>query len=84
MIGINRPEKRNALDSGTVKDLGNLIHELEQDDDVLVGVVYGEGGNFCSGFDLNEVADTSEVPDNFLLNVSSRSPLRNAVPPMRI
>lgn len=71
LIGINRPAKRNALDSSTVKDLKNLILEFENDEDVLTGVVYGEGGNFCAGYDLEELAHEDEVPQNFLKNVST-------------
>lgn len=76
MIGINRPQKRNALDSRMVEDLKNLILEFENDADVLTGVVYGEGGNFCAGYDLEELANEDEVPQNFVQNVSNVQFLR--------
>lgn len=70
MIGINRPQKRNVLNSKMVEDLKNLILEFENDTDVLSGILYGEGGNFCAGYDFEELANEDEVPQNFLQNVS--------------
>ncbi|CAG9830347.1 unnamed protein product [Diabrotica balteata] len=56
-IGINRPEKRNCVDSTTAKLLKDAIEEFENDNDSLVAVLYGTGGNFCSGFDMEELGN---------------------------
>lgn len=56
-IGINRPTKRNCLDSATIVELRRALKEFDEDDNFNVAVLYGEGGTFCSGFDLNEVTE---------------------------
>lgn len=64
-IGINRPEKRNCLNSETVIALEKAIEDFENDENSLSGVLYGIGGNFCAGYDLKEIAADKE-PDNLL------------------
>jgi len=56
-IGINRPEKRNCLDVATAHLLSKALDEFENNEESLVGVLYGEGGNFCAGYDLKEIAN---------------------------
>ncbi|XP_014607150.1 PREDICTED: 2,3-dehydroadipyl-CoA hydratase-like isoform X2 [Polistes canadensis] len=65
LIAINRPEKKNALDTATTKLLCDALDEFEKDDNAAVGVLYGIGGNFCAGFDLHEIAN-SEGNENKL------------------
>lgn len=64
-IGINRPEKRNCINVETARSLEKSIVDFENDESSLVGVLYGKGGNFCSGYDLHELAgaqrDTNSV-----------------------
>lgn len=36
------------------------IEDFEDDNNSYVAVIYGTGGNFCSGFDLNEFANLKE------------------------
>lgn len=55
-IGINRPEKRNCLNAATIASLEKAIQDYENDEDSLAAVLYGIGGNFCSGYDLEEIA----------------------------
>lgn len=62
-IGINRPEKRNCLDTKTILALEKAIEDFENDDNSLSGVLYGIGGNFCSGYDLQEIAADNEPKD---------------------
>ncbi|KAJ8982777.1 hypothetical protein NQ317_018190 [Molorchus minor] len=56
-IGINRPEKRNCLDQSTVASIRTAIEDFENDKGSMVAVLYGTGGNFCSGIDLDELAN---------------------------
>lgn len=56
-IGINRPEKRNCLDVATAQLLSEALDEFENNEETLVGVLYGMGGNFCAGYDLKEIAN---------------------------
>ncbi|GAB1610701.1 uncharacterized protein LOC115223574 [Argonauta hians] len=57
MIGINCPEKKNAVDSRTAELLYKAFKDFEQNDQLYVAVLYGRGGTFCSGFDLKEIAN---------------------------
>jgi enoyl-CoA hydratase len=52
IVVIDRPERRNAIDGGHAQALDDALHVLETDDDLLVGVLTGAGGNFSSGADL--------------------------------
>ncbi len=56
LIGVNRPDKRNAWDLATIDEVGLAYDRLGTDDDVRVGVVYGHGDHFSAGLDLAEVA----------------------------
>lgn len=58
-IGINRPNKCNAIDYKTANMLAEAITQFEDDQTSLVCVLYGTGGNFCAGFDLKEMAESS-------------------------
>ncbi|CAH2009811.1 unnamed protein product [Acanthoscelides obtectus] len=60
-IGLNRPSKRNCIDLDTAKRLSEEIQNFEQDDDASVAVFHGTGGNFCSGYDLNELANSEVI-----------------------
>lgn len=54
-VTLNRPDKRNALDSATIDGLYAAIAELEGEDDVRVIVLSGEGPDFCAGADLAQL-----------------------------
>jgi methylglutaconyl-CoA hydratase len=54
-ITLNRPDKRNALDSPTIEGLRAAFAELEREDDVRVVVLTGAGKDFCAGADLAQL-----------------------------
>ena len=54
-ISLNRPEKRNAMNTAVLEGLDHYFGELETNNDVRVVVVRGEGKAFCSGLDLREL-----------------------------
>ncbi|CAK9820753.1 3-hydroxypropionyl-coenzyme A dehydratase [Anthophora plagiata] len=56
IIGINRPEKKNCLNVATAQQLFDELNNFENDEKSLIGVLHGVGGNFCSGYDLAEIA----------------------------
>jgi len=56
-IGINRPEKRNSVDTETSEALKLAFQEFEHDPDLHCAVLHGLGGNFCSGYDLEELSE---------------------------
>ncbi|MEP6133149.1 enoyl-CoA hydratase-related protein, partial [Marinobacter sp.] len=56
-IILARPEKRNAVDRETANALHEAFTDFEADDNLKVAVLWGEGGNFCAGADLEAVGD---------------------------
>ncbi|MFC1982044.1 enoyl-CoA hydratase/isomerase family protein [Chloroflexota bacterium] len=62
-LTINRPQRRNALNTGALVELGDKLNELENDPEARVIVLRGAGeAAFCSGMDLSPGAQ-SGVPD---------------------
>jgi enoyl-CoA hydratase/carnithine racemase len=55
-LTLNRPDKRNAMNSALLDGLRRQFDELEDNRDVRVIVVRGAGTAFCSGMDLNELS----------------------------
>ncbi|MFR9807225.1 enoyl-CoA hydratase/isomerase family protein [Pseudonocardia sp. RS010] len=53
---MNRPEKHNALRFSDLDVLVEALHDLEDDDDIKVIVLKGNGKSFCSGHDYNDAA----------------------------
>jgi enoyl-CoA hydratase/carnithine racemase len=55
LIRFDRPEKKNALHSSMVIELGRLIGELEEDDGVRCVVITGTEASFAAGADIKEM-----------------------------
>ena len=53
---IARPERRNAVDGATAAALADAFRAFDADPDARAAVLFGEGGTFCAGADLHEVA----------------------------
>jgi len=52
LIGLNRPDKRNAINDPLVDELRAAVLRAHEEADVAV--LYGQGSNFCAGLDLAE------------------------------
>lgn len=59
-VTLNRPEKRNALNTAVLEGLTNTFRQLETNKDVRVVVIRGEGKAFCSGLDLRELSSRQQ------------------------
>ncbi|ORW85828.1 enoyl-CoA hydratase [Mycobacterium sp. IEC1808] len=55
LIGLNRPEKRNAFDRAMLADLSRAYGLLESDDSLRAGVLFAHGDHFTAGLDLVDV-----------------------------
>jgi enoyl-CoA hydratase len=55
LIGVNRPEKRNAFDLSTIEQLAAAYDRLGAERALRVGVLFGHGDHFSAGLDLGEV-----------------------------
>lgn len=58
LIGLNRPEKRNAFNRAMLADLGRAYGELDRDPELRCGVLFAHGDHFTGGLDLVDVAPT--------------------------
>jgi enoyl-CoA hydratase/carnithine racemase len=55
-LTLNRPDKRNAMNTAVLDGLRQYFDEMEEHRDVRVVVVRGAGKAFCSGMDLDEMS----------------------------
>ena len=53
LIGINRPDKRNAMHDGMFATLGELAERAASE--AGAAVIFGAGDHFCAGLDLADV-----------------------------
>jgi enoyl-CoA hydratase/carnithine racemase len=69
VMGLNRPEKRNAFNLAMIADLSRAYALLENDDTLRAGVLVAHGDHFTAGLDLVDVAPLitegrSPIPDD--------------------
>ncbi len=53
---MNRPDVRNAVNHATALELQEAFRAFDADPDALVGVLWGDNGTFCAGYDLKTVS----------------------------
>ena len=51
-IGLNRPDKRNAINNRMRGELLQALQQADADEAVRVSIIYGEGDCFSSGYDI--------------------------------
>jgi len=65
VVTLNRPEKRNAVNSEVMCRLYDAWVELDRDEDLRAAILTGRGETFCAGMDLAEIGKLrSGVTDN--------------------
>jgi enoyl-CoA hydratase len=65
VVTVNRPERRNAVDSVCADQLREAFLAFDEDENRSVAVLTGAEGSFCAGADLKAVAegDRRPIPD---------------------
>lgn len=58
LIGLNRPEKRNAFNRALIAELSLAYGDLDRDPDVRCAVLFAQGDHFSGGLDLGDVGPT--------------------------
>lgn len=58
-IGLNRPEKRNAVSDRVIDALSAAIDKADRE--AKAGVLFGAGNHFCAGLDLAEHAERTPI-----------------------
>jgi enoyl-CoA hydratase/carnithine racemase len=71
LITLNRPERLNAINTAMIAHLSEVLLQSEQDRNVRVIILTGAGRGFCSGLDLQEVADGSMLGEGGSTTVTS-------------
>ena len=66
VVSLNRPNKMNALNMDMFRGIVRATKELQQDRDVAVVILRGEGRAFCAGLDFKTVLSD---PMSFSKNV---------------
>jgi len=59
LITINRPERRNALGTATMQQIGAALAEAQANPDIRAVILTGTAPAFCAGSDLKELAGLS-------------------------
>lgn len=57
---LNRPDKRNAIDTEMIDALLETLERADLDADVRVVAIRGAGRDFCAGMDLNELLASAD------------------------
>lgn len=64
IVTLNRPEKRNALNSPMWAEIAQVLEEFDDDDELRVMILTNNGPCFCAGSDLKAIADgTYHAPE---------------------
>ncbi|WP_124728116.1 enoyl-CoA hydratase-related protein [Staphylospora marina] len=61
LIRLNRPRVLNALNTTLVRELADVMEEMDRDDEIRVIVLTGNEKAFAAGADIQEMAETTPV-----------------------
>ena len=62
IITIERPERRNAVDGATARQLYDAFKAFDADEALDVAILQGRGGAFCAGADLKGISEGGGNP----------------------
>lgn len=68
----SRAEARNGMDPESAQALKDAFVEFDEDGEARVAILWGEGGNFCAGWDLKYAASLAD-PEKFKHDISALS-----------
>ena len=80
VMTLNRPEAKNAVNTPLADAMVAATQQLDEDDDLTIGVLTGADGGFSSGMDLKAFAEGGP-PANFgtFLRTGAKKPLIAAI-----
>lgn len=64
VLTLNRPDRRNALTIELMQELTDAIAAAERDDRQRVLIFRGAGASFCTGLDLQQVAEPGKAHES--------------------
>jgi len=71
-ITLNRPEKHNPASAAVKYEMIDAFHKVRDDKDARIVVLTGAGKSFCSGRDMDEVADMTSPLNYFLDQITPK------------
>ena len=74
LIGLNRPDKRNAFTTAMIVELARAYSDLAADPNIRCGVLFAHGAMFTAGLDLAEVAPKLMSGEHDLLGGAAIDP----------
>lgn len=76
LITLNRPQAMNAVNAELAQGLADAIDELDNNADLSVGVLTGNGRGFCAGMDLKAFVEGSfpTVPGRGFGGITQQAP----------
>ena len=84
-LTLNRPDKRNALNSELCRDLVDAVEEAQDDPAIGCLLIDARGDIFCAGMDLDEAAAPGAVTGTaihqrlFTMGFRAKKPIVTAV-----
>ena len=78
IITINRPHARNAINHAVSAAVAEALDDLDERDDLTVGIITGAGGTFSSGMDLKAflAGENVTVEGRGLAGLTQRPPAK--------
>lgn len=75
IVTLNRPDKRNALNSTVYKELYDVFEAIEEDPEVRVVILTGSGDRaFCAGSDIAEMQNMGPIEiQKFMVTIRKTS-----------
>ena len=65
-VTINRPKALNALNTDTLKEISKAMDMVQEDAEVSVAIVTGEGRSFVAGADIAQMKDLNTVDGRYM------------------
>lgn len=78
-VTLNRPDKHNAINSALATGVMNTIEEIEANGEVRAMILRGAGDSFCSGRDVVEAEDESE-----LVSIGITNGMRDSIEDLKV
>jgi enoyl-CoA hydratase len=78
IMTINRPQARNAVNHAVSAAVAQALDDLDERDDLTVGIITGAGGTFSSGMDLKAflAGENVAIPGRGLAGLTQRPPAK--------
>ncbi len=76
IVTINRPEQKNSVNRAVSYGVCEALDEMDQRNDLRLGILTGAGGNFCAGMDLKAFlrGEVTRVEGRGILGIAMTPP----------